>query len=141
MEKKVDVSIQTERCFMKQKIKVLSVKQPWAWCIFNAGKDIENRSWATTYRGKLYIHASKQFDWGAYSNIMLDYNIPQNLKTFEQGGIVGSVNVDACIKNSVSNWADKNLWNWVLRNQKSTTFRPCKGQLGIFDMEVDWYDS
>lgn len=138
MGKKVNVELQTERYFMKQKIKVLSVKQPWAWCIFNAGKDIVNRSWATSYRGEIYIHASTKFDWGSYTNTFLDYNIPQNLMVFEQGGIVGLVSLNACIKNSNSNWADKNCWNWVVKNPVARVFKPCKGQHNIFDMEVDW---
>ena len=41
----------------------LSVKQPWAWAIFN-GKDIENRTWAFPYPMpmQILIHASKNFD-------------------------------------------------------------------------------
>jgi hypothetical protein len=38
-------------------VKALSVRQPWAWAIFHAGKDIENRSQYRHYRGDLVIHA------------------------------------------------------------------------------------
>ena len=38
--------------------KGLSIIQPWAAAIAFAGKDIENRSWRTHYRGPLAIHAS-----------------------------------------------------------------------------------
>jgi len=42
----------------------LSVRQPWAWAIIHAGKDIENRSWhavdrGTMRRGRIAIHAAK----------------------------------------------------------------------------------
>ena len=47
------------------KIKVLSVRQPWAWLICAGFKDVENRSWKTSYQGRLYIHAGKSFDWDA----------------------------------------------------------------------------
>ena len=40
----------------------LSVRQPWAWAIVNGFKDVENRSWATAYRGPLLLHAGQQFD-------------------------------------------------------------------------------
>ena len=30
-------------------MKVLVVRQPWAWLIVNGFKDIENRSWNTRY--------------------------------------------------------------------------------------------
>lgn len=42
-------------------MKALSIRQPWAWAILQAGKRIENREWraAPTYRGPLLIHAAK----------------------------------------------------------------------------------
>lgn len=38
-------------------IKALTIRQPWAHAIFHLGKDVENRSWRTRYRGPLLIHA------------------------------------------------------------------------------------
>jgi hypothetical protein len=38
--------------------KVLSVKQPYAMLICTGVKTVENRSWKTTHRGKILIHAS-----------------------------------------------------------------------------------
>lgn len=51
--------------------RVLSVKQPWAWAIVSGLKHVENRSWATPYRGTIYIHASRQLDtsWRGSQNI------------------------------------------------------------------------
>lgn len=40
-------------------MKALSLKQPWATLIAVGAKHIETRSWSTTYRGPLAIHASK----------------------------------------------------------------------------------
>ena len=39
-------------------MKVLSLTEPYATLIKNGMKTIETRSWKTSYRGKLYIHAS-----------------------------------------------------------------------------------
>jgi|ERR1700758_4475866 hypothetical protein len=39
-------------------MKVIVIRQPWAWLIVNGFKDIENRSWRTRYRGPLMIHPS-----------------------------------------------------------------------------------
>src|SRR5688500_1682609 len=44
--------------------KGLSVAQPWASAIAFAGKDVENRSWRTHYRGPIAIHASRTFRAG-----------------------------------------------------------------------------
>jgi hypothetical protein len=40
----------------------LSLRRPWPWLIFHAGKSIENRTWTTTYRGLLLIHAGREWD-------------------------------------------------------------------------------
>lgn len=39
-------------------MKVLSLKQPWATLVVAGAKKFEVRSWQTTYRGPLLIHAS-----------------------------------------------------------------------------------
>lgn len=52
----------------------ITVRQPWAWMIAHAGKDVENRSWVPPWRavGKpLAIHAARGFDLGGY------YRIPE----------------------------------------------------------------
>ncbi|MEE2568588.1 ASCH domain-containing protein [Pseudarthrobacter sp. J64] len=36
----------------------LTIRQPWAWAVIHGGKDVENRSWHTSYRGTLYIHSA-----------------------------------------------------------------------------------
>ena len=41
-------------------MKVLSIIEPWATLITSKQKYIETRSWKTSYRGELYIHASKK---------------------------------------------------------------------------------
>lgn len=43
-------------------MKAITIRQPWAWCILEAGKNIENRSWNTNYRGRFLIHTSKKVD-------------------------------------------------------------------------------
>jgi len=43
-------------------MKTLSVKQPWAYLLCAGIKDIENRTWKTNYRGRVFIHASAKPD-------------------------------------------------------------------------------
>ena len=40
-----------------KKLKAISIRQPWAWLIVNGYKDVENRIWATSLRGRVLIHA------------------------------------------------------------------------------------
>ena len=50
-------------------MRILTVRQPWAWAIIHGGKNIENRSrnLAGKYRGPVAIHAAKQEDKNAFS--------------------------------------------------------------------------
>jgi hypothetical protein len=42
----------------------LSVKNPWSYLIAAGVKDVENRSWSTSYRGRMLIHSSAgNLDW------------------------------------------------------------------------------
>ena len=41
-------------------LKVLTVKNPFAFLILAGVKKYEIRSWNTKYRGQLYIHSAKQ---------------------------------------------------------------------------------
>lgn len=36
----------------------LTLLQPWAWAVFYAGKDVENRIWWTSYRGPVWVTSS-----------------------------------------------------------------------------------
>ena len=39
-------------------MKALTLRPHWAWLVVNGYKDIENRSWRTRLRGRVWIHAS-----------------------------------------------------------------------------------
>jgi hypothetical protein len=39
-------------------VKCISIRTPWWSWILEGGKDIENRSWSTAYRGRVLIHAA-----------------------------------------------------------------------------------
>ncbi len=40
-------------------MKALTLLQPWAWLIIHGPKRWENRTWTTSYRGPLIIHAGR----------------------------------------------------------------------------------
>jgi len=55
-------------------MKTLSIRQPFASLICRGIKTIENRSWDTTYRGKLLIHASgKPIAWPTFDYLPHDF--------------------------------------------------------------------
>lgn len=40
----------------------LSIRQPWAFLVVTAQKNLELRTWGTNHRGPIVIHASRQVD-------------------------------------------------------------------------------
>lgn len=119
----------------------LSIRQPWAWLILHAGKDIENRDWPTKFRGRIFVHASKGMtrdEWGSAWTFAHGTGAnPKALEaglTFdniERGGIVGSVEIVDCVSESPSRWF-MGRYGFVLRNPQPLPFRPLKGSLGFF---------
>lgn len=45
------------RCWEDTKVKAITLTQPWASLVAIGAKRIETRSWSTSYRGSLAIHA------------------------------------------------------------------------------------
>jgi len=75
----------------KQRLTVLSVRQPWASLLLSGEDWCENRSWNTEYRGPLWIHASSKVDTDECERYGID---PESLVT---GAILGRVNLQDVI--------------------------------------------
>lgn len=118
----------------------ISIRQPWAWLILNAGKDIENRDWPTNFRGRVLIHASKNCNKADYESAV-DFLVQRGLDQFElpaidkfdRGGIVGSVEIVDCATSSDSQWF-VGEYGFVLRRPNPIEFIPYKGRLGFFNV-------
>ena len=124
-------------------MKVISIRQPWAWAIIHAGKDIENRSWPTKFRGRVLVHASKFSSKKAFAEAF-DFICPivdiRNLNVWcRTGGIIGSVEIVDCALVSNSPWFIGPR-GFVLRYPRPLPFTPCTGALGLFDCPGDVLD-
>jgi hypothetical protein len=115
-------------------MKALSIKQPWAWAICNAGKDIENRNWHTHYRGSVLIHAGKTVDNYGYEFLKSKGITPPDRNEILKGGIVGHAEIIDCVISSPSPWFF-GKYGFVLINQKPIEFIPYKGKLNFFNVE------
>lgn len=119
----------------------LSVRQPWAWAIIHAGKNIENRSWQAVnhglrQRGRIAIHASKGMTRDEYEDARdhingLGHKCPE-AHALKRGGIIGSVDVVDVVSESSSPWffGPRGL---VLQAPEPCEFVPSMGQLGYFE--------
>jgi len=108
-------------------MKTLTIKQPWASLIAHGIKDIENRTWRTKHRGRIYIHASGKpsfaslgmgLNW-AQVEAVAKYNMRNfdpthdnglmlsNKNTWKYSAIIGEVDIIDCVLNHESIWAEK----------------------------------
>ena len=116
-------------------MKALSIRQPYAHNIVFDGKDVENRTWRTSYRGQVLIHASK-------SKNEIDSDDPKN---YQLGGIVGMAEIVDCVEAMDSQWFC-GPWGFVLANVRELPFMPCKGKLSFFVPDISaqvaamWHD-
>ena len=114
-------------------MKALTVRQPWAGAIFELGKDVENRSWTTPYRGTILIHAGAVL-WGTGKTI-------KNLReepSWSVGAIIGAVELVDVVKSFHSPWAQSDCWNWVFAD--ATVFDksiPAKGAMGLWETSTE----
>ncbi len=129
-------------------MKALSIQQPFAWLIVNGYKDIENRTWNTSYKGFVLIHAGKQVDgtffaddgktlWLPRAENVCGESIaaimPQTFEEYERGGIVGYATLAYTVTQS-SSWWFIGPHGFVLTQRHPVDFIPLRGQLGLFDV-------
>jgi hypothetical protein len=122
-------------------MRALSIRQPWAWLILHAGKDIENRNWrprnpALRFRGTCLIHAGiavQPISDGlrAWVKQTSGVDLPRS-DELPRGGIVGRVDVIDVVRASPSPWFE-GPYGLVFANSKSLRFAECRGRLGFFE--------
>lgn len=126
----------------RPRVKALSIRQPWAWLILNAGKDIENRDWkpsnpGLSFRGMFFIHASRTVepiddDLRIFVKRISGKDIP-DVHDLPRGGLVGLAEIVRVVRSSSSPWFFGPL-GLEIANAEEIPFRPCAGQLGFFDV-------
>ena len=106
-------------------MKALSVKQPYADKIIFRGKDIENSTRRTNFRGTVVIHAKMKF----YPLAKLS---EKEKKQMVRGAIIGVVDIVDCVDKHKSKWFG-GPYGYVLRNPRPLPKPiPCKGMLGFW---------
>lgn len=141
-------------------MKALSLTQPWASLVAIGAKRVETRSWSTTHRGTLAIHAAKGFP-GWAKDACLDNTFAASLMAggitlvsqLPLGAIVAVVDV---LNVAPTDHLNAELWApfgspehrfgdyspgryaWLLGNvRRLATPVPCKGALGLWDVPSD----
>lgn len=125
-------------------MRILTVRQPWAWAIIHAEKDIENRQRSLGgYRGPVAIHAGLQVDedpteresWTTLADALMLR--PDAHSEMPRGAILGVADLvgvhedDSAECYYCSGWADYG-WHHVLAHPRPLSEPiPFKGALGL----------
>ena len=123
------------------KLPALSIRQPWAWLIVAGFKDIENRTWPTSFRGELLVHAGKTMSRRYYDQTceelfrmgLLTESMPA-FEALDLGGFVGWTRIVDCQVVHPSPWKQEGSHGFVLRESRPMPFVPYAGRLGFFDV-------
>lgn len=143
-------------------MKSISIRQPWTWAILHAHKSIENRTWSTSYRGPILLHAAKgctvneyedAITWMYVSRVIQDSKCVPPLKSMQRGGIVGRARIvdvvppcggiggrcqcSAALSFGRS-WHMPEQFGFVLADVEPLPFTPWKGAVGLFDVPEDY---
>ena len=89
----------------------MTVRQPWADAIIDGTKDVENRTWTISYRGPIWVHASKKRDTSDVAKRMCG-----DRTGLVTGHIIGSVELVDIVRGHDSPWAFDDCWHWLLTN-------------------------
>lgn len=129
-------------------MRILTVRQPWAWAIIHGGKDVENRSRniAGSYRGPVAIHAARlDADdlYAVYGAVAAAMGKPFGNETWvhHRGviiGVVDLVDVHLGIECGCSPWGEPNRWHLGLANPRPLSEPiPYRGALGLREVPAD----
>jgi hypothetical protein len=143
-------------------MRILTVRQPWAWAIIHGGKDVENRvrNIAGDYRGPVAIHAAQREDTSARRHpeiIRLAaeqwWTDPASLlvgRRDQFGHVIGVVDLSEVHHSGPSDfggegtrfadlcspWAQQDAWHLVLSNARALAEPiPYRGALGLRRLE------
>ncbi len=119
-------------------MKALSIRPAWAHAITHLGKRVENRTWRTTYRGPILIHASSTMRPEDIAALEAIVGRKIDVASLHRGAIVAIADLVDCVDaaKASSKWTFGPI-AWRLRN-----VRPLKhpvqasGKLGLWQPGV-----
>ena len=134
-------------------LRALTIKQPWASAVAYGSKRVENRTWLTSYRGLIAIHAGSAVDWTARKQAWLaaglvPYQAGDPRRAWEaslpRGAVIAVARLTGCHQarecagrrpdgRLCSPWAARNAWHWELADVHPLRDPvPCPGALNLW---------
>jgi hypothetical protein len=131
-------------------MKAITVRQPWAWAIAHAGKEVENRGrrdpWHTVTGQRIAIHAGKGYDEDDLYDVA-GLMGPVSWEDTEYLDVRGAIVATALLtgvhhsrqcRNRCSRWAQPGQWHLELAEVKPLLHPlPARGALGLWAPDQD----
>jgi len=125
-------------------VKALSLRQPWGRIVVDGEKRIENRKWKTKLSLPLpfLIHAASTMTVADHSFAQIWCGTPlpdRHSKVYLKGGIIGAAVITHIYPPGSTEggiWHMREQHGYKLEQVIPLPFRPLKGALGFFDVEL-----
>jgi hypothetical protein len=124
-------------------MRILTVKNPWAYALAAGWKDVENRSWWTGHRttdlsSAVAIHAGLDVDMDWESIYPAGAPRPPYTLALPRGAIIAVADLTDVVTDSTSPWAQEGQWHWTFANARTLTEPiPYTGGLGLRHLDDD----
>lgn len=131
------------------RFRVLTIRQPWIDAIFSDGKDIENRTWNTGYRGRVYLHAAAALSKPGIGFLGLNQRQDRDRGMLLGFGFLQSVHeagseicdAHGCPENPWAMWPilGGKMFHWHIEHPRRL-ITPIKmnGKLGLWDLDPEF---
>lgn len=126
-------------------MKAISIRQPWASLIVDGPKRIENRTWKTSRRGWVLVHAGltwcppevEAFEFCRDRGLLEDASAAKVLREINRkcGGIIGAMRIDDCVETETSPWFT-GPHGFVIGAVVKLPFLPVRGKQGFFEVSL-----
>ena len=117
--------------------KCLTLFPHWAWAVIYGGKRIENRTWNTKHRGRLWIHSASRLRCPSHEDMLLLPSMPDAaaLTTRAIIGYVSLVDV-VTLREASGDVFATGPFCWVLQGAVAIDPLPCAGQMGLWTVPL-----
>lgn len=119
---------------MKSPVPFLSLMPPWATMILMGSKRCENRTWSTSYRGPLVLHASARTCPDGWNRLEETSIQPQHVRDSEVICLVDLFQIDQLWTRDP--WEARNQHHWRVANPVALPPYQRPGALGLFEPDI-----
>lgn len=129
-------------------MRILSLRQPWAWLAVHGGMDIAKIERYLHYRGPILIHAARGMTSADYNSALALAKkadpggvVLPHPREYVFGGVIGWGRVYDSVYISKSPWFTEKNWWLVLREVQPLPFTQVRAEIDVNVVDDEWLDA